>query len=520
MHLARTSSDETLGGNDLERVPPDLESAGGQDDHHLNDGETPLLGPSPTPLPKRSLAALCAIRLVDPIAFTVIFPFINEMIESLQLTQDTSKIVFYSGMVESAYAIAELCSIYQWAALSDRVGRRPVLFIGTLGAGLATVLFSLSRSLSGLLLARCLGGICSGITAVIQSVLGEMTDSSNQATAFPIFHLFWPLGVIIGPLIGGSLSNMASNAGRSPFLKSYVPFLLTYPYFLPCLAAGAISLLAVCLGWYWLEETLPSKRRPAPSALRKVKLNPGRAYGAVAPPSPPPASSAPHGFPGGPEDRAAKPPSAWSLLGIPALRALCLSGAALSFAATAFDVVFVLFCYTPLQSGGLGFNASKIGYALSFAGAGSIALQLLAMPVLLRRCDNARLYRTCLAVWPLTFVGLPVLRRVVGGAEERDAHAGALLWLGLGLVLLLSRVGCLAYSVNMVLVKAHAAPSALGRANGLAQVAQCLARAGAPAFASAVYAASVGAGPGPGLWVGVMSGLAALGWASSRGVRG
>ena len=44
------------------------------------------------------------------------------------------------------------------------------------------------------------------------------------------------------------------------------------------------------------------------------------------------------------------------LFAIPIIGALCLSGCALCFVATAFDAVFVLFCYTPIESGGLSFD--------------------------------------------------------------------------------------------------------------------------------------------------------------------
>ena len=46
------------------------------------------------------------------------------------------------------------------------------------------------------------------------------------------------------------------------------------------------------------------------------------------------------------------------LLAIPVIRDLCATGCALSFLATAFDVVFVLYCYTPISSGGLSFSVS------------------------------------------------------------------------------------------------------------------------------------------------------------------
>lgn len=46
------------------------------------------------------------------------------------------------------------------------------------------------------------------------------------------------------------------------------------------------------------------------------------------------------------------------LLSLPIIQALATSGFALSFLGTAFDVVFVLFCYSPIHSGGLSFSVS------------------------------------------------------------------------------------------------------------------------------------------------------------------
>lgn len=70
----------------------------------LEDQKFDIEGPASrvTPLPKVQLITLCAVRLVDPIAFTQIFPYVNEMMERLHLTNDPSKIGFYSGLVVSA----------------------------------------------------------------------------------------------------------------------------------------------------------------------------------------------------------------------------------------------------------------------------------------------------------------------------------------------------------------------------------------------------------------------------------
>lgn len=118
---------------------------------------------------------------------------------------------------ESSFAIAQVFSVMEWAKLSgnshieqfhwmayihascvDKIGRRPVIFAGTLGVMITTLMFGLSRSFLTLVLSRALAGIFCGNVAVLQSVLGEITDSSNQATAFPLFAMTWPVGAIIG----------------------------------------------------------------------------------------------------------------------------------------------------------------------------------------------------------------------------------------------------------------------------------------------------------------------------------
>jgi len=54
-----------------------------------------------TPIPKLQLATLCLIRLLEPIGFTQLFPYINEMVVKLKLINDPSKVGFVSGLVVS-----------------------------------------------------------------------------------------------------------------------------------------------------------------------------------------------------------------------------------------------------------------------------------------------------------------------------------------------------------------------------------------------------------------------------------
>ena len=68
-----------------------------------------------------------------------------------------------------------------------------------------------------------------------------------------------------------------------------------------------------------------------------------------------------------PHSEEAEPASVKALLSIPAIRALTISGFALSFLSLAFDVVFTLFCYTPVDAGGLGLEVSVDSMSTGFA---------------------------------------------------------------------------------------------------------------------------------------------------------
>ena len=102
-------------------------------------------------------------------------------------------------------------------------------------------------------------------------------------------------------------------------------------------------------------QTLPSKRRaligegPSPDRIDTTK-----AYGTVtrtnAHQSAFESDAVSHGLVGNANS------GMFTLLAIPVVRALAISSLALSFLSGAFDVVFVLFCYSPITTGGLGFS--------------------------------------------------------------------------------------------------------------------------------------------------------------------
>ncbi|KIJ52561.1 hypothetical protein M422DRAFT_58696 [Sphaerobolus stellatus SS14] len=416
-----------------------------------------LSKPKATPIPKLQVFTLCAVRIVDPISFTQLFPYVNEMMQDLHVTTHASRIGYYSGFLDSVFSVSQLFSIYHWGKLSDKIGRRPVIFTSTLGIALCTSWFGLSTTLWSALAARSLSGLLAGNIAVIHSTLGELTDESNQSVIFPIYGMVWPLGGIIGPLIGGTFSHPDQHWPQ----YFDTNWFRVHPYFLPCLICSILSFTAAMFGIRSLEEVL----------IRELLSN-------------------------------------------PLVRALCLSGAGLAFLGSSFDVVFVLFCFSPIASGGLSRPADLIGYSLAVSGFTSATLQMFFMPWFLRNFNLDKMYRVCMCLFPFTFASLPLLNLLARqGLNEEGVltveWVKVALWGGIIVSLAMSRVAVLAYSLALILIKnASPSPEALGSTNGLAQWFQCMTRSFSPAFVSSLFALSISNNLlGGYLWVIVMCSL-------------
>lgn len=64
-------------------------------------GSSPLSqARGPTPLPKAQLSTLVVVRVVDPIAYTQIFPYINQLLADFRIASP-EQVGFYSGFIVS-----------------------------------------------------------------------------------------------------------------------------------------------------------------------------------------------------------------------------------------------------------------------------------------------------------------------------------------------------------------------------------------------------------------------------------
>ena len=169
-----------------------------------------------------------------------------------------SQLGYYAGIVESVYALVQFTTIFFWGRLSDSIGRKPVLLTGLCGTAISVTAFGLAPSFPAMIVARSIAGLMNGNIAVLKSVMGEITDHTNQARAFSLIPICFALGSIVGSTLGGNLAHPAENL---PAWFGGWSVLKRFPFLLPCLLASSLNVTAVLLGWLFLKETLPSKTR-------------------------------------------------------------------------------------------------------------------------------------------------------------------------------------------------------------------------------------------------------------------
>lgn len=126
--------------------------------------------------PANWLIGIC--RFSEPIAFNSILAYSAVMVKDLGIAEDDA--AFYSGLLVSAYAVAEALTAMGWGAISDVYGRKPVALIGLGGVALSSLLFGFAKTYWVALLARLIGGALNGNVAIMQTMVAEVVTNPEH----------------------------------------------------------------------------------------------------------------------------------------------------------------------------------------------------------------------------------------------------------------------------------------------------------------------------------------------------
>jgi len=186
--------------------------------------------------------------LLDILGIGLVVPLMPRMVEQFTGGGPANAALLY-GFFAALYAVMQFLFSPLLGNLSDRFGRRPVLLLSLVGAGLAYLVMGWAPTLAWLFVARALGGITGASIGTATAYLADVSPPEKRAQSFALVGVAFGLGFILGPAMGGILGQLD--------LK------------LPFYVASGLSFANALYGLFILPESLPPTRR-RPFSLRRA----------------------------------------------------------------------------------------------------------------------------------------------------------------------------------------------------------------------------------------------------------
>jgi len=188
----------------------------------------------------RPLPILFVYVVIELLGFSLILPLLPYYAQTFGATP------VVIGLLGTSNALAQFVGAPLVGRFSDRYGRRPLIILGISASLVGFVMLGLAQSTAMVFASRIIDGLLGGNIALAQAYITDVTDEENRARGLGIIGAAFGIGFIVGPAIGGLLSQ--------------------WGYAVPALASAALC--AVNLVWVLisLPESLTPERRQALAA--------------------------------------------------------------------------------------------------------------------------------------------------------------------------------------------------------------------------------------------------------------
>jgi len=139
--------------------------------------------------PKRAILLTIAL---DLIGLTIIFPILPSFIDRFGISY------LMTGMIGATYALCSFISAPYLGRLSDRFGRRNLLFLSVLGSAIGWIITAFAPNVWWVFIGRIIDGITAGNITIAQAVLSDISkDGKERAKYYGIFGMMFGMAMVV-----------------------------------------------------------------------------------------------------------------------------------------------------------------------------------------------------------------------------------------------------------------------------------------------------------------------------------
>ncbi|CUS25451.1 multidrug transport protein [Paucilactobacillus oligofermentans DSM 15707 = LMG 22743] len=161
---------------------------------------------------KRAILVLLVSEFLVCLGISLVIPVMPFLKTSLHLT------AFDMGVMTSLFALVQFVASPIVGRISDRIGRKKILVIGSLLYMLSEILFAVTNNLLMFDISRAVGGLSAAMYVPTSMALAaDITTKRERAKVIGWLSAAFSAGLILGPGIGGILANISL---KTPFWLS------------------------------------------------------------------------------------------------------------------------------------------------------------------------------------------------------------------------------------------------------------------------------------------------------------
>jgi DHA1 family tetracycline resistance protein-like MFS transporter len=198
---------------------------------------------------KGPIGFIAVTAFLTIMGFTIVIPVLPFIIAKYV---SSTEVGLWVGILVAIYALCQFFAAPVLGAVSDRIGRKPVLIFCLGGSAIGYIVFGIGGALWVLLLGRIIDGLTGGDISSMFAYVADRTEPEDRGKAFGLLGGAAGAGGLAGPVIGGLMGSVSLSA--------------------PLFVAAGVVIISMLWGIFYLPESLSKEKRT--STFNVKHLNP------------------------------------------------------------------------------------------------------------------------------------------------------------------------------------------------------------------------------------------------------